>query len=194
MSTRLHAGLRERVLDATGAITARHGLKKTTMEDVAREASCSRAGLYKHFSSKDALLQALFLREVERFLDELRRHADGVSGPKRLEEAFVFAVRYVREHPVAKAVIELDSEVFVSVFTRADQGLGETAVGVTASLVRILMQRGDVRRADPRVVAEALLRLLVSFVLVPRLAETQDEDRSMRRLFRQVVMKGIANQ
>lgn len=194
MSTRLLTGMRERILDAASVVTARHGIKKTTMEDVAREASCSRAGLYKHFASKDELLQALFLREVERFLDALRLRAEGVRGPQRLEEAFVFAVRFVREHAVARAVIELEPEIFVAALTRADQGLGETAVRATAGLVGILIARGDVRKADPRVVAEALLRLLVSFVLVPRLAEAQDEERSMRRLFREVVMRGIANE
>lgn len=194
MSTRQPNGLRQRILDAAGLVVARHGIKKTTMDDVAREASCSRAGLYKHFPGKDVLLQALFLREVERYLAKLLERAQTSRGQKLLEDAFVLAVRYVRDHPVARAVIELEPEVFVSVFTQADKGLGETALSATASLIKVLMDRGDIRRTNTRVVADLLLRLLVTFVLVPRLVEEPDEELSIRRVFREVVMKGLANQ
>lgn len=192
MSTRLQTSLRGRILDAAAVLVARHGIRKTTMEDVAHEASCSRAGLYKHFTNKDALLQALFLREVEVFLSDLRERVVRKAGPRHLEDAFVFAVRYVREHPVAKGVLDVEPEMFMAVFAQADQGLAETAVTATASLVSVLMQRGDIRKADPRVVAELLLRLLVSFVLSPRLSSEQDEEASMRRLFGEVLLRGIA--
>ncbi len=185
--------MRGRVLDAAATLLARHGIRKTTMEDVAREAACSRAGLYKHFPTKDAVLQALFVREVARYLEALRERASGRTGAKHLEDAFVFAVRYVREHPVARGIIETEPEVFVVILSQARQGLGETAVVATASLVTILMQRGDIRKTDSRLVAELLLRLLVSFVLIPRLADDRDEEAAMRRLFRGVVLKGIGS-
>ncbi len=161
------------------------------MDDVAREASCSRAGLYKHFTSKDVLLRALFLREVELFVEALRARTDRSGGPKLLEDAFVFAVRYVREHPVARGVIDVEPEVFVAVFAQAGRSVGATALSATASLIKVLMDRGDIRKTDPSVVAELLLRLLVSFVLAPRFAGARDEEASVRRLFREVVMKGI---
>ena len=48
-----------RVLDAALTCVARVGLAKTTLDDVAREAGCARATVYRCFSGKQQLLAAL---------------------------------------------------------------------------------------------------------------------------------------
>jgi AcrR family transcriptional regulator len=54
------------VLDATVACIARVGVQKTTLDDVAREAGCSRASVYRFFPGKQQLLGALVAREAAR--------------------------------------------------------------------------------------------------------------------------------
>lgn len=56
---------RGRFLDATQRCIARVGVAKTTLDDVAREAGCSRATLYRRFSGRDALVSELVAREGE---------------------------------------------------------------------------------------------------------------------------------
>ncbi len=51
-------GRRQHVLDAALLIFARHGYRKTSMEDVARAADISRPGLYLYFRSKQDLFRA----------------------------------------------------------------------------------------------------------------------------------------
>ena len=48
-----------RVLDATLTCIARVGVAKTTLDDVAREAGCSRATVYRYFPGKQPLLDAV---------------------------------------------------------------------------------------------------------------------------------------
>ena len=48
----------QRLLEATLVCLARHGIAKTTLDDVAREAGVSRATLYRYFPGKQALLSA----------------------------------------------------------------------------------------------------------------------------------------
>jgi AcrR family transcriptional regulator len=55
----------ERVLDATLACIARVGMGKTTLDDVAREAGCARATVYRYFPNKQRLLTALVEREAD---------------------------------------------------------------------------------------------------------------------------------
>ena len=53
------AGQEQRIVDATTRCIARWGVAKTTLDDVAREASCSRATVYRLFpGGKDAVLEA----------------------------------------------------------------------------------------------------------------------------------------
>ena len=49
----------DRILDAALACIARVGVGKTTLDDVAREAGCARATVYRCFPGRQALLRAL---------------------------------------------------------------------------------------------------------------------------------------
>ena len=55
----------DRVLDAALACIARVGLGKTTLDDVAREAGCARATVYRCFPGKQDLSRAVLEREVD---------------------------------------------------------------------------------------------------------------------------------
>src|SRR5258706_3056976 len=59
----------DRVLDGALACVARVGLGKTTLDDVAREAGCARATVYRCFANKQQLLVALVAREVHALRD-----------------------------------------------------------------------------------------------------------------------------
>jgi AcrR family transcriptional regulator len=67
--------VRSRALDATLACVARHGLSKTTIDDVAREAGCARATLYRHVGGKRQLVSLAVAAEGERIATELRAAA-----------------------------------------------------------------------------------------------------------------------
>src|SRR5436309_7734606 len=56
----------DRVLDAALACVARVGVAKTTLDDVAREAGCARATVYRCFPGRQALFRALVEREARR--------------------------------------------------------------------------------------------------------------------------------
>lgn len=187
---RLTTSFRHSALDAAAELVARHGLGKTTMQDVADTAGCSRAGLYRHFPTKDALLRALALREVEHFLEAHRNRVEGLEGPQRVEEAFVFAVRYVREHPVVRGILAVEPETLVGAVARGEVGAG--LVRTTAALVAQLIEQGNLRPVDPEVVARTLLRLLLSYVLAPELGEEPSDEDALRETFREVVLDGLA--
>ena len=72
---------RAAILDAFERCIVRAGFHRTTMQDVAKEASMSAGNLYRYFDSKDALVSGLCERDRERFgadfqhvADCLRRH------------------------------------------------------------------------------------------------------------------------
>src|ERR1019366_10010071 len=55
-----------RAIGALLSCAARQGVRKTTLDDVAREAGCSRATLYRYFASKQAVLDAALRTEARR--------------------------------------------------------------------------------------------------------------------------------
>lgn len=56
------------ILNASVAAFARHGFRKTSLEDVAKEAGISRQGLYLHYSSKEELFSATIHHALSRQL------------------------------------------------------------------------------------------------------------------------------
>ena len=65
-------GARDRLLDAAETCFGRFGIAKTTVEDIAKQASVSRATVYRYFAGRDAVVSGVILRETERYLDRVR--------------------------------------------------------------------------------------------------------------------------
>ncbi|WP_030416827.1 TetR/AcrR family transcriptional regulator [Streptomyces sp. NRRL S-1448] len=97
---------RSRILDAAAALMTTVGLTRTTTKQIAREAGCSEAALYKHFRNKEEIFVRVLHERAPRFSDALRRLPDAVGdegGPARhLEEVALTALRfYRRSFPIA---------------------------------------------------------------------------------------------
>lgn len=67
---------RDRLLDAAEVCFGRFGIAKTTIEDVAKEASVSRATVYRYFSGRDKVVSGVIVRATERYLGRIRSRVD----------------------------------------------------------------------------------------------------------------------
>ena len=71
----------ERILDAAATLLARWGYRKTTIDDVAREAGVGKGTIYLHWKDKNDLFRAAIWREQQRYSEEtMRRIADDPQG------------------------------------------------------------------------------------------------------------------
>src|SRR5436190_19588203 len=93
-------GLEEQICDAALRCVGRWGIAKTTLDDVAREAGCSRATVYRAFpGGKDALVARLVDSEIQRFLAGLEVRIAGVTDLEDLLVAgMTYAGRALRQH------------------------------------------------------------------------------------------------
>src|SRR5690349_264887 len=108
------ADMHDRILDAALRCLARVGLTKTTLDDVAREAGCARATLYRYFPGKQPLVAAVVAREAGRVGDALHAAADACTS---LEDAVVAAtltgVRALANHEALQHVLLVEPEVLM---------------------------------------------------------------------------------
>ncbi|MFC5947507.1 TetR/AcrR family transcriptional regulator [Pseudonocardia lutea] len=83
-------GRRDRVLQSALQSFARYGYRKTSMNEVAREAKISRPGLYFLFSSKQELFRAAATRALEQDLAAAERSLASTEQPlrRRVVDAF----------------------------------------------------------------------------------------------------------
>lgn len=63
----------EAILNAAQKKFAQFGLAKTTMNDIANEMGMGKASIYYYFPNKEALYEAVIMKEQEHFLQEISK-------------------------------------------------------------------------------------------------------------------------
>lgn len=85
--------VREALLDATDQLLARHGYKKMTIDDLAREVGIGKGSVYLHFSSKEEIALSHIDRIVERVMEQLKTIAEkDISAEERLRRMLLTRV------------------------------------------------------------------------------------------------------
>jgi AcrR family transcriptional regulator len=177
------------VIDGALACIARQGVAKTTLDDVARAAGCSRATVYRAFpGGKDAVLRAVVDTEVSRFFSAL---AVRMGAATDLEDVLVAgmteAATRVAGHPALGFLLQREPELVLSqlAFARMDEVLAVTCAFTTPFLGRWLDQ------AESRRVAEWAARIVVSYLICPADGVDLTDGAQVRRLVRMFVLPGI---
>src|ERR1700757_4662068 len=88
-----------RILGATLEQAELVGMRRITMEDVARRSGVGRATLYRRFPTKAALIDAVVLAEARRFLEgSALARSRAATFEDRMVYSTVFTVTFLREH------------------------------------------------------------------------------------------------
>ena len=161
-----------RILDAALEQAELVGIRRMTMEDVARCSGVGRATLYRRFPTKDALIDALVLAEARRYLDgsaQARSRADTLED--RLVYGTVFTVTFLREHTLLKKLLRTEPETILPSLTIDAGAILDFATDHSAALLRTdLYGTGTTTPAQDRhlrTVAELHTRLTLSFIVTP---------------------------
>jgi AcrR family transcriptional regulator len=180
---------RVRVIDGALACIAHHGVAKTTLDDVARAAGCSRATVYRVFpGGKDAVLGAVVDTEVARFFSALVvRMGEATDLEDVLVAGMTEAATRVSEHGAIRTLMRHEPELVLSqlAFARMDEVLALTCAFTTPFLGRWLDQ------AESKRVAEWAARIVVSYLVCPADGVDLTDSAQVRRLVRLFVLPGI---
>lgn len=181
--------LEDRITAATLRCVSRWGLTKTTLDDIAREAGCSRATVYRAFpGGKDILLLATFTRELSEFFASL---GDDLERAPSVEDLLVVAVnracRTIVEHEALQYLIEHEPEVILPylTFDGIDPLLEWTTEFAAPYLARFLPP------AVARETAEWVARLVVSYGFEPTDSLDLTDIDTTRRFIRTYVLPGL---
>lgn len=180
---------RGRILRAATERCEELGLRRVTMDDVARRAGLGRATVYRHFETKDALVQAVILAEAEQFFAALDARLAGYRrADERLAEGFAFALRHVRRHALLAKLLRTEPEALLP-YLIGDSRLLEVT---TEAVARRLPGDDDIAEEDARAAAEMTVRLVLSLALTPGSALDVRDAESARALARRFIVPGLS--
>src|ERR1700761_4177390 len=100
---------RERIVAAAERCIDRHGIRKTTMDDVACEVGLSRPSVYRYFADRDDLLIELITRHARALLDRARKSiARQSSLPDQIVESILYTAEHARRDPLTRHITAPD--------------------------------------------------------------------------------------
>lgn len=179
-----------RIVDAALRCFARWGVAKTTLDDVAREAGCSRATVYRVVpGGKDGLLDCVVQAEVARLQAALRADLEAAADLEDLIVAgMTSAARWLTGHPALQYLLVHEPELVLPriSFHQADDVLRSISAFVEPYLSRYLPDDVDAYRAG-----EWLARILLSYLCSPSPDVDMSDEDSVRRLVQAFVLPGF---
>ena len=174
-----------RILDAAMVCLGRHGVAKTTLDDIAREASCSRATVYRYFPNRAAVVEAAVRAEIDRVTNDITASADGAAD---LEDAatamFVTAARALVTHTALQRALDLEPEVVLPAlsFEGGDQLFADASARFAPVFARFLPPD----RASSA--AEWSTRVLLAYLHPDRAPFSMADETAARALVRRHVI------
>jgi AcrR family transcriptional regulator len=175
--------------DAAALCIARKGVAKTTLDDVARTAGCSRATVYRVFpGGKDGLLSAVVDTEVARFFSALALRMGAASNLEDvLVDGMTEAAALITDHPALSFLLDNEPEVVLPqlTFAQMDNVLA-VASTFTAPFLGRWLDHDEARR-----VAEWTTRIVLSYLACPAEGVDLTDAKCARLLVRTYVLPGV---
>ncbi len=162
---------RERILEVAKEAFTRSGAN-ASLDDIARQADVGAGTLYRHFPTRDALLEAVYRTEVEKLAAAEQKFAETMPPMEALRSWMLLFVDYI----ATKKIIAPALNTIVGGPSKVFESSHDQIWGAIRSLVKRAIKSGDIRKdLDP-------LDLLRALIGVANVASSPDWQQSARRL------------
>ena len=144
---------RERILEVAKDAFTRSG-ENISLDDVAKQAGIGAGTLYRHFPTRDALLEAVYRTEVEKLAAAERKFAETMPPVEALRSWMLLFVDYI----AAKQIIAPALNTIVGGPSKLFETTTSQVTGAIHALVGRAIESGDMRSdLDPLDLLRALV-------------------------------------
>ena len=158
----------QRILDAALAQFRLLGLRRSSMDTIARRAGLGRVTIYRRFSNKEALVEAVLVREIQRSLNAIRSALEPLqSVEEAIECGLVMGLKIAREDALIAQLMAVEPEDVVMLLTVHAGPILALGSRFVASLIAKAQHDQLIDPYPPQPVAELVARLAHSLLLTP---------------------------
>ena len=162
---------RERILEVAKEAFAQFGVN-SSLDDVAKRAGVGAGTLYRHFPTRETLLEEVYRAEVEKLAAAEKRFTETMPPVEALQAWMLLFVDYI----ATKLIIAPALNTLVGENCTVFEASGALIIGAINSLVKRAVDNGDIRAdLDP-------LDLLRALAGISNVAPAPDWPQSARRL------------
>ncbi len=179
-----------RILDAAEDCIRRYGIRRTSVGEVARVGKMSRGSIYRHFSDKDNLVQAVFARFQQAFLNRTEAAMERLPS---LVDKVTYAVVMGRKDAaegIYASLAQTEPETVATLYLTP--GFYTRSMAFWPAHIEQARAAGEISAdVDVAVATDLVMRLAVSMVLFPDFGLKMTSRSSVRAYLQRVLAKGL---
>ncbi len=179
------------ILDTAKKMFGRYGLRKTSIDEIARMARVAKGTIYNYFGSKDQVYLEVLRRETNEVIDKISFSVAQEVSPKEKLSAFARAkFKYMRQ---AINILNLDREGIENLPSAESirNDFIEREVNLIHSILKEGMEKGIFRINDTFLAARGIAYSLRGFELNWLVQESQEQIELYREELMNIIFFGM---
>ena len=161
-------------LDAAARCFARHGVRRTSVQDIARELKVDRTTVYRQVGNVPTIVRLLAGRELHRLLASLPDRLTDLQGPDAVVDLLATVIEFGRAHPVLAKVLADEPELIGPFIVSELPFMIDLVAAAGEPLLAAAMDAGALARRDPALLAQMLVRMCMPLLLAPPPGDVRD--------------------
>ena len=182
----------EKILYGTRSALAQYGLGNLSMIDISRAAGVSKATLYRHFPTKDAVLNAFCLWEEKNFCDNLSREMAQADPADRFSVLIAHSSTLSRDHPAFMRMLESDPAFVLSAMRTLYPTVKDHLYTLLIPVIENVIGDGE-QDISVEQLTHCFVRILITSYLFPD-EPGESTEGALRALFQKVSGSSISDQ
>jgi AcrR family transcriptional regulator len=183
------------LLAATAETLRRLGPRQFTLTAVAEAAGVSRGTVHNALGSRDYAIKTALDHLASAFIETIAAEVQGESTLADQVAAAAVVVCAHRERSDLIAPRGINESILVLLLRNVGDDLMERSIDLWKPLVRAAQRNGEVREdLDPGRASEWIVRMLLSFELLPPIGVNLDSPRAVRRFVTDHIVAGLAGE
>jgi AcrR family transcriptional regulator len=179
-----------RILDAGEQCIHRFGIRRTSVGEVARVGKLSRGSIYRYFKDKESLIEGVFRRRQEAFLNRTEAQLEKEATLVDKLTHSVLSGRKDMHEGIFASLAEIEPETVAVMFM--DPRFYQRSVSFWPPHVRMAQDGGEIGAGvDVGVATDLIMRLVVSLVMFPHMGVELKTRRALRNYLQKVLNHGL---
>ncbi len=133
----------ERILAAAGELIVRWGYKKTTIDDIARQAGVAKGTIYLHWKTREELFKAVLIHDELKLMEDMQQRIASDPEGTTLHGLLKHGVLATMKRPIWKAVMTRDTDMLGEL--AQDETLVQRSMENFKTYFNVLHEQGLIR-------------------------------------------------
>jgi len=181
----------EMILSVARTMFGKYGLKKTSLDEIARLARVAKGTIYNYFGSKDRVYLEVLKTEIEEFISKIREHIGLFSSPEEKIKVHITSRFKFLKRENNLLYIEKEGDLLPSHILQLKKELWEREIELVKSILEEGIEKGIFCIKDPKIVARTIIHALKGFEIAHPIKEWGHELDTYLSTFIETIFSGI---